>query len=125
MARRPRRNREALVEWAGFDVSAAGGGAAWSNEWVPRGRLTADLRAGARIRPYAARKRPAETAADAFAEAEARVAGRRTSARLAGGARAFVTYAGGERVVVRRGGARTAPQHVDGSGDGDVTDTGV
>ena len=101
-------NREALVQWAGFDVSVAGGGAAWPDEWVPRARLTADLREGARIRPYAARKRPAEAAADAFAEAEARVAGRRTSARLSGGARELATYEGGERVVVRRGGACSA-----------------
>ena len=61
----------------------------------------------------------------AFAEAEARVAGRRTSARLSGGARALVTYAGGERVVVRRGGASTAPQHEGGSDDGDTADMGV
>ena len=103
----------------------AGGGAAWPDEWVPSGRLTADLRAGARIRPYAARKRPAEAAEDAFAEVEARVAGRRTSARLSGGARALVTYAGGERVVVRRGGACTAPRQDGGSDDGDTADMGV
>ena len=72
-----------------------------------------------------ARKRRAEAAVDAFAEAEARVAGRRTSARLAGGARALVTYEGGERVVVRRGGPRTAPMHVEGEDDGDTAAMGA
>ena len=81
-----------------------------------------------RIRPFAPRKRKAAAAAEALAghlDGAEGWAGRRTSARLASGARECVTYEGGERVVVRRGGASTVPTHEDeGGADGDVMDEG-
>ena len=115
------RSREALVRWEGFDVSADGGGAAWEDSWVPRSRLTADLREAGRLRPYAPRKRRSDAAAEAAVASQAE--GTRRSARLAGGRLEVVEYVGGERVVVRRGGAGTAQMHA-GAADGDVVDMG-
>ena len=97
------------------------GSAAWEDSWVPRSQLTADLREAGRLRPYAPRKRRSDAAAEAAAAS--RVEGTRRSARLAGGRLEVVEYVGGERVVVRRGGAGTAQMHA-GAADGDVVDMG-
>ena len=85
------------------------------------------LRAGGRIRPLAPHKRKAAAAAEALEghlNGTEGWAGRRTSARLASGVRECVTYEGGERVVVRRGGASTALEHEEGEDDGDAMDEG-
>ena len=55
-----------------------------------------------------------------MAAADAARQGARRSARLSVGRAEVVTYAGGERVVVRRGGAGTAPMQVEGADDGDT-----
>ena len=75
------RDREALVQWEGFDTSEEGGGAAWEDQWLPRACLTADLREGGRLRPYARRKRKADVAADVVAAAGGSAQGARRSAR--------------------------------------------
>ena len=65
------RNREALVEWAGFDRVA---NRPWPNSWVARRMLTEDLRKEGSIRPKI--KRVADTSASS--------AETRKSPRLAG-----------------------------------------
>ena len=131
------RDREALVQWEGFDTSEEGGGAAWEDQWLPRACLTADLREGGRLRPYARRKRKADVAADVVAAAGGSAQGARRSARLSDGAFSVVMYDSGERAIVRRalpmrgraadaGGseAGTSDGHVQAGDAGDMEEEG-
>ena len=72
-------NRQALVQWLGFNVST---GEPWGESWVPRSHLTADLRSGGIIR----RRRTADEIRDDHQREEAQYEGRqrRRTPRLAG-----------------------------------------
>ena len=78
-------DREALVRWTGFDASDATA-STWRESWVPRNRLSKDLRELGRIRPYRKRMARSEAAETEATETEAARAakGQRVSPRLAG-----------------------------------------